>query len=81
MPIYASILRIPHIWVWRATVEWYIDRGKPKNSWEKLVSVPLCPPQIPHGLTRARTRASAATNDLSHGTALITLRHASVSKG
>jgi hypothetical protein len=36
--------------------------------------VPLCPPQIPHGLTRARTRASAVrgrrlTNDLSHGTA------------
>jgi hypothetical protein len=26
---------------------------------EKSVSVPLCPPQIPHGLTRNRTRASA----------------------
>jgi hypothetical protein len=30
------------------------DRGKPK-----LVPVPLCPPQIPHGLTRGRTLASA----------------------
>jgi hypothetical protein len=28
-----------------------IERGKP-------VPVPLCPPQIPHGLTRDRTRAS-----------------------
>jgi hypothetical protein len=26
---------------------------------EKPVPVPLCPPQIPHGLTLARTRASA----------------------
>jgi hypothetical protein len=28
------------------------DRGKPKYSGEKPVPVPLCPPQIPHGLTR-----------------------------
>jgi hypothetical protein len=54
MPTYVSILRIPQmIRVWRATAEWYIDRG------EKPVPVPLCPPQIPHGLTRARTRVSA----------------------
>jgi hypothetical protein len=33
-------------------------QGKPKYS-EKTCPVPLCPPQIPHGLTRARTRASA----------------------
>jgi hypothetical protein len=26
---------------------------------EKLASVPLCPPQIPHDLTRARTLAAA----------------------
>jgi hypothetical protein len=25
---------------------------------KKTVPVPLCPPQIPHGLTRGRTRAS-----------------------
>jgi hypothetical protein len=56
MPTYVSILRIPQMtWVWRAKVEWYIDRGKPKNS-EKIFA--LCPPQTPHGLTRARTRAS-----------------------
>jgi hypothetical protein len=36
-----------------------IYRGKPKYSGEKLVPEPLCPPQIPHGLTRDRTRASA----------------------
>jgi hypothetical protein len=35
------------------------DRGKPKYSGEKPVPVPLCPPQILHGLTRDRTRASA----------------------
>jgi hypothetical protein len=60
MPTYVSILRIPQmIWVWRATVEWYIDRGKPKNSEKKPVPVPLCPPQIPHGLTLVWTQASA----------------------
>jgi hypothetical protein len=36
-----------------------IDRGKRKYSGKKPVPVPLCPPQIPHGLTRDRTRASA----------------------
>jgi hypothetical protein len=37
MPADACILRIPQmIWVWRATVEWYIDRGKPKNSEKNL---------------------------------------------
>jgi hypothetical protein len=35
------------------------DRGKPKYSGQKPVPVPLCPPQIPHGLTRDWTRASA----------------------
>jgi hypothetical protein len=59
MPTYVSILRIPQmIWVWRATVEWYWQ-GKPKNSEKKPVPVPLCPPQFPHWLTRARTRAFA----------------------
>jgi hypothetical protein len=36
------------------------DRGKPKYGG-KHVPVPLCPPQIPHGLTRDRTRASAVS--------------------
>ena len=40
---------------------------------QKAASVPLCPPQIPHGPTRNRTRVFAdekpATNRLSHGTA------------
>jgi hypothetical protein len=35
-------------------------QGKAEELGEKTVLVPLCPPQIPHGLlTRARTRASA----------------------
>jgi hypothetical protein len=37
MPTYCSILRIPQmIWVLRTAVEWYIDRGKPKNSEKNL---------------------------------------------
>jgi hypothetical protein len=59
MPTYVSILRIPQmIWVCRPTVEWYWQ-GKAEELWEKPLPVPLCPPEIPHGLTRARTRASA----------------------
>jgi hypothetical protein len=58
---YVSILRIPQmIWVWRATVEWYWQ-GKPEELGEKHVPVPLCPPQVPNGLTWARTWASAVT--------------------
>jgi hypothetical protein len=59
MPPYVSILRIPQmIWVWRTTVEWYWQ-GETEELGEKSVPVPLCPPQTPHGLTRARTLASA----------------------
>jgi hypothetical protein len=59
MPTYVSILRIPQmIRVWRETVEWYWQ-GKTEELGKKPVPVPLCPPQIPHGLTRTRTRASA----------------------
>jgi hypothetical protein len=32
--------------------------GETEELGEKPVPVRLCPPQIPHGLTRARTRAS-----------------------
>jgi hypothetical protein len=35
-----------------------IDRGN-RSTQRKPASAPLCPPQIPHGQTRARTRASA----------------------
>jgi hypothetical protein len=49
------------------------DSVKPKYSGEKPVSVPLCPPQIPHGLTpgsNAGLRSGGpAANRLSHGTA------------
>jgi hypothetical protein len=41
-----------------APVEWN-SQGKSKYSGEKPVPVPLCAPQIPHGPTRDRTRASA----------------------
>jgi hypothetical protein len=35
-----------------------IGRGN-RNTRRKPAPVPLCPPQIPHDLTRARTRAAA----------------------
>jgi hypothetical protein len=40
---------------------WWNDilTGKTEELGEKPVPVPLCPPQIPHELTRARTRSSA----------------------
>jgi hypothetical protein len=54
---FVSILRISQIiWVWRATVELYWQ-GKTEELGEKPVPVPLCPPQIPHGLTPVRIRA------------------------
>jgi hypothetical protein len=45
------------IWVWRTKLEWYWQ-GKTEYLGEKPVPEPLCPPQIPHGLKQARTRAS-----------------------
>jgi hypothetical protein len=45
------------IWTWGAMVEWYWQ-GKTEELEEKAIPVPLCPPQIPYGLTRARARAS-----------------------
>jgi hypothetical protein len=38
---------------------WNERRGETERTREKPVSVPLCPPQMPHGLTRARTRTYA----------------------
>jgi hypothetical protein len=35
-PTYVSILRIPQIWFWRATVELYIDREKTEKLGENL---------------------------------------------
>jgi hypothetical protein len=36
-----------------------ISTGETDELGVEPVAVPLCPPQIPHGLTRARTRVSA----------------------
>jgi hypothetical protein len=44
-----------------------IGRGNQRTGRE-LSPVPLCPPQIPHDLTRARARAAAVG---SYGTALL----------
>jgi hypothetical protein len=50
-----------------------IDRGKTEVLGEKPVPVPLCPPQIPHGLTRDRTRASTVRVRRLTACAIITL--------
>jgi hypothetical protein len=39
----------------------HTNKGKTEELREKPVPAPLYPPQIPHELTRARTRASAIT--------------------
>jgi hypothetical protein len=50
-----------------------IDRGN-RSTRRKPAPAPLCPPQIPHDQTRARTRPAAVgsqrTNRLSYGAAL-----------
>jgi hypothetical protein len=49
-----GLLNIPHMICKYGEPQWNdIDRGKLKNSTEKPVQVPLCPLQIPHGLTQA----------------------------
>jgi hypothetical protein len=44
-----------------AAVGWYWQ-GKPKDSEINLSQLPLCPPQIPRGLTWARACASAVSS-------------------
>jgi hypothetical protein len=52
------LLLIPQmVYEYGDPVEWYWS-GKSKNSQEKPIPVPLCPPQIPHGPTRSRTQPS-----------------------
>jgi hypothetical protein len=46
---------------WYMRVEGHMGRywqGKAENLREKPVPVPLCPPQLPHGLTHVRNRTS-----------------------
>jgi hypothetical protein len=52
--LYASILHIPQrIWVSESDGEMIYWQGKTEELEEKPVPVPLCPPQIPCGLTWA----------------------------
>jgi hypothetical protein len=44
-------------WVWSS--RWNENLRRNRNTRMKPVPVPLCPPQIPHDLTWARTRATA----------------------
>jgi hypothetical protein len=43
--------------------------GETEELGESPVPGPLCPPQIPHIVARARSEASAVTNRLNRGTA------------
>jgi hypothetical protein len=45
-------------WIWSIFGGMRIGRGN-RSSRRKPVLVPLCPPQIPHDLTRDRTQAAA----------------------
>jgi hypothetical protein len=59
-------------WVWRATVEWYIDRGKPKNSEKNLSQCHLSttnPTWIDPSANPGLRGERPATNDMNHGTA------------
>jgi hypothetical protein len=54
-----GLLFIPQVvWGWRTMVGLYWQ-DKTKEIVEKPGPVPICPPQIPHGLTQARTWAFA----------------------
>jgi hypothetical protein len=54
----AGLLFIPQMIYVYDGPRWHeIDRGKNEELGEKPVPVPLCQPQIPRGLTWARTRA------------------------
>jgi hypothetical protein len=55
----ADVLFIPHMIHEYGQPRWNdTDRGKTKTSDKKTIPVPLCPPQIPQGLTRALTWTS-----------------------
>jgi hypothetical protein len=64
-----DIFFILMIWVW-TLVEWYWQ-GETEELGEKPVPVPLCPPQITHGLTGREPGPPRwkAGDCLSHGTA------------
>jgi hypothetical protein len=56
----ADLLFIPQIIYEYGDLQWNdIIDGKTEEPRVKHAPVPLCSPQIPHGLTRARTQASA----------------------
>jgi hypothetical protein len=51
MPTYVCILRITHMMSLESDGGMIYCQGKTEELGEKPVPVPLCPPQIPHGLT------------------------------
>jgi hypothetical protein len=75
MPTYVSILRIAQmIWVWRATVEWYIDmenRRTRRKTYPSATTSTTNPTWIEPGANPGHRDERLATNDLSHGMANI----------
>jgi hypothetical protein len=51
------------MWMKMITKKWWsdTDRREVETLGVKLFPLPLCPPQIPHGLSWDRTRALAVT--------------------
>jgi hypothetical protein len=74
MPTYVSILRIAQMmWVWRATVEWYFDKGKWKNSEKNPSQCHFVHPKshmVWPGAKPGLRGERPATNNLSYGTVL-----------
>jgi hypothetical protein len=56
-----GLLFIPRWYTSKRSHDGMILTGETEELGVKTVQVQLCPPQIPHGLTRAWTRASAVT--------------------
>jgi hypothetical protein len=72
MPAYVSILRIPQmIWVWRATVEWYIDRENRRKTCPSATLSTTNTTWIDPGANLGLRGERPATNGLSHGTATL----------
>jgi hypothetical protein len=75
MPTYVSILRIPQmIWVWRATVEWYLywreNRRTRRKTCPTATLSTINPAWIDPVANPGPRGERPVTNDLSHGTAL-----------
>jgi hypothetical protein len=71
-----SIPQVIHEWIWSSGE--VILTGETEGLGGKPVPVPLCPPQIPHGLIGERTRASAVISRWLTAWAMVVKYHSCV---